>query len=401
MRRYRLLFGHATATVLAVACVIAFGDGVRIGDTKNHVEAALGGPKGPSGTASDLWYLCDEGPVRYKDGRVAELRIKPLSAHDVGVPRTAPTSGVECPKRETTPRLEAPRQPPTKERTMAPFGGRYSGDIRDDSGDLIRKRSLGWTPEGIRAVDLGDGESMEFVWIPSGALEVWSNEGQTGGKLLYDVKVTKDFWLSKYEVTNRQYRRFLDRSGYNGKNDADPSYLSHFRDSKSPLAQDNQPVIWISWKNAQAFCKWLSSPPISLARLPTEAEWEYACRAGAKAHFFLGSSDRDLAEIGWYKGNSRGVTHAVGEKKPNSFGLYDMHGNVWEWCQDWYGLFPSGNIDPTGPLSGVHRVRRGGCWVSSSLDCRSGKRGGNPATHTNNGIGFRVLVEGFLPPPAL
>jgi len=127
--------------------------------------------------------------------------------------------------------------------------------------------------------------------------------------------------------------------------------------------------------------------------LPTEAEWEYACRAGTKTTYSFGDSDSELGDYAWYNENSSNTTHPVGGKKPNPWGLYDMHGNVFEWCQDWYGIFSlsSSVTDPAGAASGSFRVLRGGSWRGDSEFCRSADRDWDSPDRRDNGIGFRVL----------
>jgi formylglycine-generating enzyme required for sulfatase activity len=158
------------------------------------------------------------------------------------------------------------------------------------------------------------------------------------------------------------------------------------------------PVEMVSWNDAVEFCRKLSDLPAEKSaghvyRLPTEAEWEYACRAGTKTKYSFGDSEAELGEFGWYGKNSSGAT-VVGGKKPNSWGLYDMHGNVNEWCQDWYGSYPSGAVtDPTGPSSGSRRVTRGGSWLDSADSCRSARSGFDAASPDDQyiSLGFRVV----------
>jgi formylglycine-generating enzyme required for sulfatase activity len=134
--------------------------------------------------------------------------------------------------------------------------------------------------------------------------------------------------------------------------------------------------------------------------LPTEAEWEYACRAGTQTAYSFGDSESELADYAWYGPNSGRTTHPVGSKKPNAWGLYDMHGNVSEWCQDWYGSYPSGSVtDPTGPYSGSHRVSRGGGWDGISV-CRSAIRLWGRPGYRGSDIGFRVLRSSIKPEAA-
>jgi len=185
------------------------------------------------------------------------------------------------------------------------------------------------------------------------------------------VQVAKAFYLSKYEVTQDQYRAVM------GKN-------------PSKFSGGNLPVETVSWDEALACCKKIGG------RLPTEAEWEYACRAGSRTRF-CGGDDLDYAQLGeyaWYSGNSGNTTHAVGQKKPNSLGLYDMYGNVYEWCSDWYAAYANApTANPVGPSSGQHRVYRGGSWYSIPRRCRSAFRNHDSPDSRVVGVGFRVALD--------
>ena len=126
--------------------------------------------------------------------------------------------------------------------------------------------------------------------------------------------------------------------------------------------------------------------------MPTEAEWEYACRAGTTTKYYSGNSENGLSGSGWYDANSGDKTHPVGQKAPNSWGLYDMHGNVWEWCSDWYGKYSNENAtNPQGASSGSDRVERGGSWLGSAHDCRAASRSYGHPNGRNYNIGFRVV----------
>jgi formylglycine-generating enzyme required for sulfatase activity len=130
-------------------------------------------------------------------------------------------------------------------------------------------------------------------------------------------------------------------------------------------------------------------------RLPTEAEWEYACRAGTVTAYNTGDTEADLDQAAWYRANSKRTTHPVGQKKPNAWGLYDMHGNVWQWCQDWYGYegYQEGAaVDPQGPDTGIVRVLRGGSWIPDPEFCRAANRSYYQPGIRNNDIGYRVVV---------
>ena len=155
---------------------------------------------------------------------------------------------------------------------------------------------------------------------------------------------------------------------------------------------DDRPVEQVSWNDCQEFIKKVNARLSDMQfRLPTEAEWEYACRAGTIGAYG-GTGKR--GEMGWYNDNSGNQTHPVGQKKPNAWGLYDMHGNLWEWCADRYGEYPSSNvIDPTGSSSESVRVLRGGCWGNPWRSCRSAFRSGNYPGLRNNRCGLRLLCS--------
>ena len=157
-------------------------------------------------------------------------------------------------------------------------------------------------------------------------------------------------------------------------------------------AKEDRPVEQVSWDDAQEFLAKLNlMEKIDTYRLPTEAEWEYACRAGSTTRFCFGDKEEKLGEYAWYGDNSEGKTHPVGQKQPNAWGLYDMHGNVWEWCQDWYGDYPAGPVtDPRGPDAGEYRVLRGGSWDNDTRNLRSAVRNYYYPDYRSDIIGFRV-----------
>lgn len=207
---------------------------------------------------------------------------------------------------------------------------------------------------------------MEFVWIQPGK---FLREG-------HEVTLAKGFFLQTTPVTQNQWENVM------GDNP------SHFEGS-GPDA----PVEKVSWEDAQDYIRKLNlSQKINLYRLPTEAEWEYACRAGTQTQYHFGDDAADLKDYGWYKENSGGKTHPVGQLKPNPWGLYDMYGNVWEWCQDWYAKYPDGpTTDPRGPESGEFRVRRGGSWNYFARFCRSAFRFRLVPEFRVSHLGFRLV----------
>ncbi len=202
---------------------------------------------------------------------------------------------------------------------------------------------------------------IAFITIPVGEFDMGSNDGDSDEKPVHRVRISKPFLLGKYPVTNREYERFLK----DNPKLKPPEYWNQSR-----FNDPQQPVVGVSWEDAQAFCKWAG------CRLPTEAEWEYACRAGSKGRFCFGDDKSKLEEYAWCYKNSGAKTQPVGQKKPNAWGLYDVHGNVWEWCQDWRGPYPKEPVtDPAGPARGEARVLRGGAWGNDyprylSCSCR-------------------------------
>jgi formylglycine-generating enzyme required for sulfatase activity len=233
---------------------------------------------------------------------------------------------------------------------------------------------------------------MKFVHIPAGDFMMGSpsNEISRGNNEgpQHKVKISKGFWMGVTEVTQKQYRAVMGT-------DPNGSIFSVFFMFER-RGGDNLSVEEVSWYDAVEFCKKLSQKEGKTYRLPAEAEWEYACRAGSTTRFSFGYSDSDLDKYGWYMGNSGKYHHSVGQKKPNAFGLYDMHGNVLEWCSDWYGEYSSSSeVDPQGPSSGQSRVVRGGSWYLNTGNCRSAARFWWSPGFSATGIGFRVVVLDF------
>jgi formylglycine-generating enzyme required for sulfatase activity len=203
-----------------------------------------------------------------------------------------------------------------------------------------------------------------------------------------EVTISRGFWLGIFTVTQEEWKAVAeDAIGLN----AEPSY---FRGSRLPVEQ-------VSWDDCQQWLRELNTleaaghrlPPGFQYRLPTEAEWEFACRAGTSTRFHCGDGDDQLGDYAWYSGNSRSQIHSVGEKKANPWGFYDMHGNVWEWCEDRYGLLPGGSVtDPRGPAFGVNRVFRGGSWGVAATRCRSAYRVWNKPGYRDYTLGFRIAL---------
>ena len=273
----------------------------------------------------------------------------------------------------------------------------------------LRLRADETLRERIALEEGGGGEGplpgMVFVEIPGGSFQMGSSsdEKDRGNDEEQHRVTVSSFEMMTTEVTVDQFGQFVNSTGY--KTEAEKGDGSYVYEGtwlkkadanwKNPyFTQSNSnPVTCVSWNDIQEFIKWLNQrDPGKNYRLPTEAEWEYACRAGTTTRFYSGNSDSDLDRVGWYTSNSVSKTYPVGQKQPNAWGLYDMHGNVWEWCSDWYGAYPSGSVtDPRGPSSGSLRVIRGGSWYCSAGYCRSAYRDGNDPSARGRNQGFRLL----------
>ncbi|WP_372365860.1 SUMF1/EgtB/PvdO family nonheme iron enzyme [Candidatus Uabimicrobium sp. HlEnr_7] len=204
---------------------------------------------------------------------------------------------------------------------------------------------------------------IEFVLVPGGTFKMGSSYGQESEKPIHKVTIDS-FLISKYEITQLIWQKIMQ---------GNPSY---FKDKHKPIER-------ISWSDAQKFCE------KNNLRLPTEAEWEYAYRAGTTSSYYWGTQDAN--EYAWFWDNSSRTTHRVGLKKPNAFGLFDMSGNVMEWCSDIYEEYTSADVvNPKGAEKGFDRIMRGGSWYSDVKECRSAYRMHKPARHFKFNVGFRV-----------
>jgi len=235
---------------------------------------------------------------------------------------------------------------------------------------------------------------IEMVILPGGSFEMGSATGGPDETPVHTVQISP-FWMDRYEVVQEEFRKYQL---------PDPS---HFKGPRQPLEQ-------INWTDAALYCNdrsreeglepcydeetWECNFDATGYRLPTEAEWEYACRAGSTSEYSFGNSPGQLKAHAWYVDNSSGKTHPVGQKQPNAWGLYDMHGNVAEWCNDRYleSYYQQGpGEDPRGPAEGGQRVLRGGAWNSTAESCRSAYRSSDPSIDdtclASDAIGFRCV----------
>lgn len=245
----------------------------------------------------------------------------------------------------------------------------------------------GQRPGGVRAFPLVTGAEMEFVWIEPGTFTMGSPASEVGRDSdegpQHQVTIRQGFWLGKCEVTQGQWQGVMGTTPWSGQ-----SYVR---------ANAQHPAVYISWDDAQQLIARLNAAAGSAVyRLPTEAEWEYACRAGSTTRWSFGDDEGQLGQYAWYCDNAWNAAlqyaQPVGTKLPNPWGLYDMHGNVWEWCQDWYGSYGSGPVvEPAGPASGSNRVIRSGGFNFSARYMRSAYRNNSTPGGRLYNVGVRLL----------
>ncbi len=235
-------------------------------------------------------------------------------------------------------------------------------------------------PKPQLAVDLGGGVTMELILIPPGSFDMGSNKGQTHEKPVHKVTLKNAFYMGKYGVTHEQWQTVMG---------ANPS---HIMDPKRPVDAG-------SWYACRDFVAKLSEKTARKFSLPSEAEREYACRAGSTTEFCYGDGEAGLGEYAWYSDNADLMTHPVGQKKPNKFGLFDMHGNVWEWCEDVrHESYEGAPIDGSAWVEGGNqavRVLRGGSWGFDPSYCRSAYRLRLDPEYEFNDNGCRVVLRDF------
>jgi formylglycine-generating enzyme required for sulfatase activity len=216
-----------------------------------------------------------------------------------------------------------------------------------------------------------NGVSFTMIPVEGGTFQMGSTTGYDIEKPVHQVTLSS-FSIGQTEVTQELWQAVM------GSN---PSYSSG---SKRPVEQ-------VSWNDCRTFITKLNQLTGKTFRLPTEAEWEYAARGGNKSKGYVYSGSNEIDDVAWYNDNSGNTTHNVATKSPNELGIYDMSGNVWEWCQDWYGSYSSGSqTNPTGPTSGSYRVRRGGCWGNAASGCRVALRDYRTPTNSSDYLGLRL-----------
>lgn len=265
-------------------------------------------------------------------------------------------------------------------RKKLPTAGNVDRTLRD--GHLATRLIVGTTSPDVFTNSIG----ITMVRILPGRFMMGSppQEGGYAPERPHEVRITRPFAIGMTEVTQEQWSALMPKnpSGFQG---------------------EELPVETVSWHMAKAFCDALATKEGKPYRLPTEAEWEYACRAGSQTMFSFGDNVSLVGKYGWHNRNAKGRTHPVAQKLPNQWGLFDMHGNVLEWCADWWAWrYPvQPQVDPIGPATGDQRTCRGGRWSFYDTTSRSGARDAKPPNYTWNDQGFRVVVDCPIEAPEL
>ncbi len=224
---------------------------------------------------------------------------------------------------------------------------------------------------------------ITWIFVKGGTFRMGNDNGLSPDESPEHIVRLTDFSMSATEVTFAQYDRFCEATGRTKPGD-------------NGWGRDSMPVINVNWSDAYEYCEWASRVSGSAILLPTEAQWEYAARGGIKSKGCQFSGSNDINAVAWYSEDSEKRTHPVGTKLPNELGIYDMTGNVWEWCRDWYGddyYSSSPEKDPKGPATGQYHVLRGGSWMSNAPYCRISTRSSLRSDYISINNGFRIVKE--------
>ena len=307
-------------------------------------------------------YESEEGTVKLKASAPSNLQIT-LSKE------AASTNQIS----QTTHPQQSQTQRPVSQ--TQPVSSMASSSTTSTSSNIIDSSTSG----SVITIPVKDGVNIEMVKVEAGSFDMGATPEMQNPdedeKPVHRVTLTNNYYIGKYEVTQALWKIVMGSNPSNSKG-------------------DNLPVENVSWNNCQKFISKLNKLTGKSFRLPTEAEWEFAARGGKKSRGYQYSGSNALGDVAWYEGNSGSKTHAVGTKQPNKLGIYDMTGNVYEWCQDWYGSYSSSpQTNPIGAVSGSCRVYRGGCWVSSARNCRTSYRGRRTPGFRYGFLGLRLVLS--------
>lgn len=246
---------------------------------------------------------------------------------------------------------------------------------------------IGGGGDGETKVFTVNGVSFTMIYVEPGTFQMGSDTGFDWEKPVHSVTISKGYYIGETEVTQALWKAVTGNS---------PTTSGSAWSTTYGLG-DNYPAYYISYEDVQSFITKLNSLTGAQFRMPTEAEWEFAARGGNKSKGYEYSGSNTVGDVAWYTSNSGIKTHAVKTKAANELGIYDMSGNVWEWCSDWYGSYSSSSVtDPIGPASGSIRIERGGGWDSSATYCRSAYRNGSTPSYRYDYLGVRLACSAVL-----
>ena len=307
-------------------------------------------------------YESEEGTVKLKSSAPSNLQVT-LSKEVASASQSSPTA--------------LPQQSQTQRPIEQPQSVSSTASLSTSSTSL---NAVGSSTSGcVITIPVRDGISIEMVKVEAGSFNMGATPEMENPhedeKPVHRVTLTNNYYIGKYEVTQALWKIVMGSNPSNSKG-------------------DNLPVEKVSWNDCQKFISKLNKLTGKSFRLPSEAEWEYAARGGNKSRGYQYSGSNTIGDVAWYEGNSSFMTHAVGTKQPNELGIYDMTGNVWEWCQDWYDIYSSSpQTNPTGAVSGSCRVNRGGSWNCLARSCRASCRYRCTPDFRNGDLGLRLVLS--------
>jgi len=367
---------------------------------KGEIQRGFAIPRNPPGTcvvyATSAGATADDN-VASMNGLFTENLLQYLS-----VPNMSLSSILNGTRKEVYKKSDKIQLPEDHVKLLGDFYFLVSStDKPNPTPELVKKEE----PAPVRSTPKKDllPYEPEMVLVKGGTFNIGCNDGGNDEKPLHRVRL-EDFFIGKFEVTVKEYLAFCSatKSHYpewletGSQYHIDTGKDTFYKSKGYNRSSERLPIVGISWHDAVAYCQWLSSQTGKTYRLPTEAEWEFAARGGKDNNVNTFAGSNTAGSVGWNDNNSEGKPHKVGGKQANELGLYDMSGNVWEWCSDWYNeSYYKNSVDynPTGPKDGTLKVLRGGSCGSNAQDSRVSNRNFNNLILRGSGYGFRVAIE--------